>query len=730
MVKQMKTAAALIAAATLLLVSCKNLASGTVSGSSLNGRADITVVLTENDNARYLAPAALTTGSTEISYYSLVGESLEGTAYKYEAAAAVSADSNASPKVPAIALKDNKILPSALLATGADTFTLKDMVIDDWTFTLTAYDVAGNALLKGTSVCALKSAAESTVSFTLSSVDVESKGGYSITIKYDNSDGSWKTDNYNFKYGLYNTFTGEMVSGTTLGTVAYTAADDIVSANGYTAATASNNIAPGSYVFGITMYDKAAKKLAYVSDIILIEPGRVTEGTINIKEAIATAPKAPENLIAQRITEMEDGDSYVVRFQWEDKSNNETQFKLVLKEFTGTAATDTWKQYVAGTVGSTDADSKESLDTTLEKSTPSIPAGTTVYTWDSIQTLNTGAIRYVGGSLYAGSTEIVLKLPTGHLYDVQVYAVNGIGWSDACVRKATSSTTALGAGTTGTETATAITAIQGKIPAGYAITNSTLNVPVRINLVRLSYDLGGGTMKLTGQGSNITVPTYVEYKVYELNTGAGVGSTYALDDAENEKAYLPLLTITKDEPSTGTPPYLVNASGVAFNGWIYALEGTGAKSEIAHNVNKFGNITVSALYGVTVSDITLGTVSVETLPELDDNDVSLLYGTDKTGANSNAIPDDGISKVRGTTTPYYVTVQIKPSGDFVRYMLYVKGNYVQEYFVPATVPTTYNFTNIAVSDLVVGVQNEFVVTAVTSDGKMASVRKTVYVSNN
>lgn len=745
MVKQLKIVAALLATATLLLAGCKNISTSTVQGGSLGRTSDIAVIITNVDSARYLAPAALTTGTaaapnTEISYYTLVGESLEGTVYAYKATSATAANATASPKVPAIAEGDNKILPATLLGTGADVFTLKDMPIDDWTFTLTACDVDGNALLKGTSVCQLKSAAVTTVAFTLSSVDVASKGGYNITLKYNNDDGSWKTNNYNFTYGLYDTVTGALAKGTTATNIAKTTADAIVVTTGGTepgkdVTSGGLTVNPGSYVFGITIFDTNAKKLAYVSDIILIEPGRTTTGTIEIKEAIATAPAAPTDLIAQRITTLEDGDSYVVRFRWADASNNESQFKFVLKEFTGTAPTDTWKQYVAGTVAPGDTAIKESLDATLEdKSTPYvIPDDIKVYTWDSVQTLNSGAIRYVGGSLYAGSTELVLRLPTGHLYDAQIYAVNDIGWSDACVRIASNSVTELSSATTTSETTTKVAAISGKTPAGYGITNTvnSVEVPVRINLTRISYNLDGGQLKLNGTDATISTQTYVVYQVYNLNTGAGANAAYAVDDANNEFQYIPLLDAKQNKTfADSVYPCVQSSSGVGFSAWVYALAGTGQKTAIKHNVNTYQNITVTAQYGITKHDITLNGVDIESLPTMSDGDVVITYGTDVTAPNTQAIPGTGISKKRGSATPYYVTVKITPKATFVRYMLYAMGKYVEEYRTPSTVPDDYSFTNIPVADLKVGVQNEFIVVGITADGKHASVRKTVYVTNN
>lgn len=746
MVKQLKIVAALLATATLLLAGCKNISTSTVQGGSLGRTSDIAVIITNVDSARYLAPAALTTGTatdpnTEISYYTLVGESLEGTVYAYKATSTTAANATASPKVPAIAEGDNKILPATLLGTGGDVFTLKDMPIDDWTFTLTACDVDGNALLKGTSVCQLKSAAVTTVAFTLSSVDVASKGGYNITLKYNNDDGSWKTNNYNFTYGLYDTVTGALAEGTSTKNIEKTTADAIVVTTtgggaGTTATSGGLTINPGSYVFGITILDENAKKLAYVSDIILIEPGRTTTGTIEIKEAIATAPAAPKDLIAQRITTLENGDSYVVRFRWTDASNNESQFKFVLKEFTGTAPTDTWKQYVAGTVASGDTAIKESLDATLEdkSATPyTIPNDIKVYTWDSVQTLNSGAIRYVGGSLYAGSTELVLRLPTGHLYDAQIYAVNDIGWSDACVRVASASVTALSSATTTSETTTKVAAISGKVPAGYGITNTVNSeeVPARINLTRISYNLDGGQLKLSGTDAAISNPTYVEYKVYNLNTGAGASATYADDDANNAYQYITLLAPVENKTfADGAYPCVQSSAGVGFSAWVYALEGTGQKTPIKHNVNTYQNITVTAQYGITKHDITLDGVAIESLPTMSDGDVVINYGTEVTAPNAQSIPMSGIPKKRGSETPYYVTIEIKPNVNFVRYMLYAMGKYVEEYRTPSTVPAKYDFTNIPVADLKVGVQNEFIVVGITADGKHASVRKTVYVTNN
>lgn len=685
MVKHIKKIAMLFAGAMLLFASCSGLVDGTVSGNSSASDGTLSIKLGGDGTfARFLAPATLTTAG--IDHYKITGESVFNGYLLPEQT------------------YSSSTTPSKTDLEGG-TATLSDVKLDDWNFTLWAYDSSDNLLLKGTTLCQMKSNSDTTVAFNLSSYDVSTVGSYDITIKYTGS--NWVNDSYSFSWALYNVVTRECLTNTgatggTATTINSTAADVITGA-GYVAS--GTGVTPGTYLFGVYL-KQGSTNLAFASDVLVIEPGRNTTQDFEIGDILDTIPDAPTDFKVQRILGSEDGDFYDVRLIWTDASTNETEFNLAVKEFTDTA-TD-WPAYAANYDLSTDN-------------------AITVYSAGSVLELQTGDIRYVAGSLYAGSTELVLKVPTGRLFDFQIVARNDFGSSETVPREADATPeTALTASGTGAATATTslVGALTGESVVGY---DAAASAPFfRVNLVRITYDLNGGTLK-TASAVTFGGQDFIEYAVYKLDTSVDVSAADISDPADTDCAdiYLPLKEIKTT--ASGLYPTLVR-DNTDFSAWIADISGSG-ETETAFNVNSYKNILVHAAYGASSGTITVSGITIDDLPAEDAARILAYYGTDSTGTgNSTNAKDATITVARGAAAQY-ITVKVGPktSGTtFAKWRLYINGTWTGE--ITASEASTISFPTFSTAKLKSG-GNEVMVVGVTANGGMASSKFVVTLGN-
>lgn len=701
MVKHIKKIAVLTMAAMLLLVGCRNLTNGTRSGDpELSGTQSVYVTLNK-DVSRALAPAALDLATTtEIKYYKITGVSLMGYNYTYAAAAADSTNG--------INIGDNKILYSALAATGG--FELTGLVLDDWNLTLEACDDSGNTILKGTSYCALKSSSVNTVAFTLSSYGLETTAGsYKITIKYTNTNSSWKADTYSITWGLYSTTTGQslaLTGGTTAGSaqaVAKTTADTITSTG---IEAEKTGVTPGNYMFGVYLMN-GDNVLGFASEPIVIEPGRETAATFTIGEIISTVPKAPTHLIAQKIEGSEDDEFYNVRFAWVDESDNETQFVLVLNEVADTATANT---EIGTSIDSTTFAGLAGTYTVLRYNTVLTNMKETTDDSGNI-TRTPSEIRYVAGSLYAGSNELVLKFPTGRMWDAQIIAMNDIGYSTACLREAD---TADGAGVTYTanltitsaniSTNSKLSAMGSKTVTGYGLGASAPYE--RINLVKISYNLDGGALK-TSSTNTYPGSTYVEYVIYKKNLAADT----------NDDKYIKLYEI---KTLGGSDYPQLSKKDVAFTEW--RVKNSSNEYEAAeYNTNGFRNITAKAVYGAITGNINISSVSVEDKATLAAADVLAYYGSNATSTNSTNDAKNATIKIARGGSAQYITVSVNQtanSSTFAYFRLYVGGTFMEE--IKATGSGQIYFPNFSTDYLTLGSNTQVTVAGITATGKTDS----------
>ena len=273
-----------------------------------------------------------------------------------------------------------------------------------WDLTLTVYNSDGNAVLKGsTSIDLTNGTAPDGISFKLSTSGVTTEGGVKFTVNWS-YDADTNAEVTKMVMGLYDRLTKEAaVNETTI-----TDSDTI---SGKTSSFENSEVEPGSYLFAVTFYGTDSsgnyKKIGYWADTVVVAPGRTTESTITLTDVIMTKPAAPENLMAYLADDSEDGNYYNVKLTWEDKSKNEENFVITIKEY--------------------DEDGNE-------KSTYKV-LGVESDSSANKEIFYSSSAR-VSGSILTNNTEAVIRLKTGHLYDVSIQAQNFAGLSESCTRSA------------------------------------------------------------------------------------------------------------------------------------------------------------------------------------------------------------------------------------------------------------------------------------------------------
>lgn len=682
MVKKIKAVAIFAIATMLVIVGCNNLTTGTLSGKNIGDKATVHLSLGSISRVT-LAPQTLTVDSAEIDHYVITGESKEG--YTLD---------------PTDIEKDD---------IEAGTASITDLALDDWTLTLYAVNSTGGKLLQGTSVCTLKSTGQDEVTFNLSSIGLNTTGSYEIVIKYEG--GAWK-DSYVISWGLYNELTG--VPAGTLGVDGTAITDQtaenskaIAQASGFTAT--ATGVTPGSYTFGVYI-KQGTTKLGFASEKIVIEPGRATEGELILDDnIIKTAPAAPTLLAAQLMDGSEDEDFYNVRLYWQDNAKNEESFELFIRKFT-----DTTSPYTAKTA---DAEFTPSLQE-MKYDYGSIFSldGTKYFGSGATATGTQNVIKYVSGSLFAGSEELVLSFPTGTLWDVQIRAVNSIGTSASCVRVAdTANHTQLEIATPTTEapaptsSKTFMSSLDDKYVTGYGVgADSAWN---HISMVKITYQLDGGVLTLPAVDFDsseavshiFTGVNYVEYKPYTLLT----------DGADDAAKYIPLVEID------GTTNTLLRDS-VAYTKWISPTESStpSTATALTYNTNAYGNVTVMAVYGATTGDITITSTTIAQLAHesFSDANVDAYYANAATGAASGTACKNGTITVARGADEQFVYVKVTTNPIFVRYALWVGDvQYDNKLYAESL-----TFTSFSTSRLPMGSSTCIRVDAYTATGESAS----------
>ena len=430
------------AAALMLFAGCNGLIDATVSGEP--NKAVITIGIdgiTEatNRSARNIDPS-----------------SLKGKQYDYFGKITIKGNSDKGYTFGANA-EDEKTLQW----DGAQAKI--NLEYDVWYLTMRAYDKTDptKLLLEGRRRVDLKNGAPTSaapLTFTLSTEGVPTKGNVSFTGLFTNPliDATNRLA-VRYSAALYDLYTNELVEGTKIEADCTTEdvttqdgeGNDVVTTYGQFTYNLTAEVNPGRYNFRIYFFkDEGTDSIAIGTwnDIVVVAPGRTTNGTDgsigNIGDILNKAPAAPTNLSAYYVGDPEDktnGDVFDVLIKWTPSSSKNEEYYKLVIKDWTTGSAVDYKEF--------DADNE-------------------FFASDI----------WVDGTLAGGTDNCKVRLPVGKKYEITLTAVNVIGESAAATRKTTE-----------------VTAVDNHVAYG------TEN----INLMKIAYDLNGGTLKTASNKSQV-----------------------------------------------------------------------------------------------------------------------------------------------------------------------------------------------------------------------------------
>lgn len=528
------------AAALMLFASCNGLIDATVSGEP--DKAVITIGIdgitdSANRSARNIDPTSLEgTAPTGFGKITLKGYSEKGYFYKGDSA------------------------ETEETLTWDGTKAKIKLEYDVWYLTMTAYDSSDNKLLEGRRRVDLKNGAPTSskpLTFTLSTEGVSTPGYVTIRGKVENpNDLATK-----YTAALYDVYTNELVNfedGTTSKISGNLASINVQVGNvtkkygkfAYNYDDPDNDddavksIKPGRYNFRIYFYmtrgsGDTAKDVSIGTwnEIVVVSPGRTSEATDLVLDGILNkAPDAPTALSAYYVGvpgNKTNGDDFNVLINWTPSSSKNEEYYKLVI-----------KDWTDGT----------------EKAYKEFDADHEFFASDI----------WVAGTLAGGTNSCTVKLPVGKKYEITLAAVNAIGESDAVARTTTGVTPSTGNTAYGSE---------------------------KINLMKIAYDLNGGTLKTAAD---------------KVQVGGFVNKYYIFKDET-----ISVMEI-KPIPETGDPEYpQLTKQNHPFLEWDDAA---GAKVE---SITTFGNKNLTANYNVlsiidyTIDD-TYGSIDTEVKQSSDD----------------------------------------------------------------------------------------------------------------
>lgn len=572
----------LAAAAALLLAGCSGLGTGdvTVEAEGLTeGRTLLTINVADFMNqatsakkaARTINPAAFEGDETEneearglIKKYVLKGTSVT-TGEQLKNAAGEALEIAATGEITGgIQLGSTEAPSSGETDSDGNVQYKVSIPYGSWELTLYALDTNNKPLLQGQTFAVLKTA-QSAIRFTLTTDGLTTPGAVDIAGTFVDA------GNVAIKYkaGLYDLNSGEKV---------YPATD--ITAQPITAGTpafayAATGVTPGRYSFQVRFYkdDACEKQVGFYEDVLVVAPGRTTNRqNITCGNIIMQRPNAPENLRAFLKNDSDTVNGYTVILTWDDKSNNEENFVVTLKEYnteTVEATTNPIKTVILGL---------ENDDTNEE-----------IFFGNKINK---------GGSLIASSTKCSLLLSYGKIYEVEIQAQNYVGFSDYTPATTTidvtpRNTDALASGAT--------------LPTGVTA-DDILFTTAKINRLKIKYNLDGGSLAIPegyygtdSAGRTQTGGIYPEYKnIYSIASADRVLSKVLLDIKEADA--------TKPTLTNGTYKFLKwaynDGSDFATNAAI-TYKGLDVKAiydkttKVSYKiVNQYGNIIQSEVTAV------------------------------------------------------------------------------------------------------------------------------------
>ncbi len=344
--------------------------------------------------------------------------------------------------------KNNENVNAEKTLTFTNNTVKINLEYDVWYLTMRAYDSNDKLLLEGRRRVDLKNGAPTStepLTFTLSTEGVPTPGYVSIRGKVED------VDDLATKYtaALYDVYTNELVKfedGTSS-----KISDELVSTNVGTGTNAKNygafaydpnddakSLKPGRYNFKIYFYMENNSKdipIGTWNEIVVVAPGRTTEeDNLMLDGILNKAPSNPTNLSAYYVgnpTAKTYGDDFDVLINWTPSTSKNEDYYKLVIKDWTSGSAVDYKVF--------DADNEFF-----------------------------GSDVWVAGTLAGGTNNCTVKLPVGKKYEITLTAVNVIGESTAATRKTTE-----------------VTAVANHVAYG------TEN----INLMKIAYDLNGGTLK-------------------------------------------------------------------------------------------------------------------------------------------------------------------------------------------------------------------------------------------
>lgn len=372
-----------IALTAILAVSCNDI-SGTgsiIKGSDTN--LDGTVLFTVNVDSitpsRNIMPDDWTAATANTLYYVLTGDTTDG---------------EQSNEVPT-ASDANKFTYNDI-ADGKAKIALKPTT---WYLVLTAYQDAEctKVALKSEIVAIDLSAGNKNHEFVMKAPaanETTATGSANVTVQFPKS-----TNFASVTYGIYNGNlpTSETASFATENDVTKTSSDadsglvKVNEAGTYSFNYTNSSIKAGKYYFNATFYDDNSNIIGFYSDTIVIDGANTSSKTITLGDIFnkpATNPTALSvgyaynDTNADNTIKISDGmkaislaegaatpNKYYATFTWDDKSDNETGYELILTNANDSADEITYNASsvpVAGSFGASSTTATVELDTGKE----------------------------------------------------------------------------------------------------------------------------------------------------------------------------------------------------------------------------------------------------------------------------------------------------------------------------------------------------------------------------
>lgn len=487
-----------------------------------------------------------------------------------------------------------------------------ELTYDVWYLTLTAYTSDTTPVLQGRRRVDFRNGAPASnapITFKLSAEGVETAGGVSLSGTFTDEDGLAES----YAAALYDLYTNEIIIGTT-GTSTLKTGTCTGDDKGKFSYTVSN-VKPGRYNFRIYFKNHDGANIGTWGDIVVIAPGRTTtnEDSIALGDILMKKPSAPTALSAYYMNKSVTGNYYNALITWtRAELHNEEYFELTINDVTATTPV-TYKIFT----NTTDAETKKEI-------------------------FFESASR-VDGTLAAGSEYCIVKLPVGKKFEISIKAANFLGASDSKSRDSASAASTI------------------ELANGNAVGANTAYGTEAINLMKIAYDLNGGSLKLSASSGAIT-GTYNDFVIFK-------------------NADITLLT-----PAATGYPELTNGHH-PWQSWKNAA-GTAVTK-----VSEFGNVAVTANYNE--SSIINYEIN-DTYGELEDVTITTASGDDVVNSantitsNGNLIitvNDEGVTHVKVTILYPRGEVSEEDDGNTVTFKkLNAIANGVYEVQVIATIP--------------------------------------------